>query len=627
MRYIGCKTKLLDAIEERIVNHIGPIEGKTLCDMFAGTGSVGDYFQDRCKIIANDNLYFSYVINRAKLLKGKCDFSKLGFNPFKYFNTVNTDNFKTGFCFNNFAPSVSGRQYFSDENAKLIDFIRETISSWYNEKLITLDEHDYLLGCLMESLSKVSNVAGVYAAYLHIWDSRALKKMQFIEVETQKEAKYENSVFNQDCQDLIKEIKGDILYLDPPYTPTQYISQYHVLETIAKNDNPEIHGIGAHRDNGKQISNWSKKQLVAYELEKIIANAEFDYIVMSYSDAGILSQKIIENIFKRYAEPGTVICEKFNFVKYKNTRAVNRETRENTKDNEHYEWLFFMKKAKKAKFASPLNYIGGKYDVLDFILPLFPKKIDTFYDLFGGGSTVCLNAEAKRYVYNDINNFVVELLKTIKETEFGYLFKYLEKTIKKYELSKGKKDSYIKFRDKYNQTPIKERNPFDLYLLICFGFEHQIRFNSSFDFNNPCGNSGFNEAMLEKLISFHLRSNTISLELYNKNYYLLENEIKEGDFVYCDPPYLLTCGAYNDGKRGFNGWDEKQQQQLFEFLVRLNNRNIKFALSYIMERDGVINQTLLEWVEKNNFVIFKNSKITKRNRQDRTEILITNYKE
>ena len=627
MRYIGCKTKLLDALDERIGRYVGKIEGKTFCDIFAGTGSVGDYFQDRCKIIANDNLYFSYLINRAKLLKNQCTFKKLGFDPFDFFNSANTDDYTKGFCYNNFAPSVSGRQYFSDENAKLIDYIRDTIEKWISERKISDVEHDYLVGCLIESVSKVSNVAGVYAAFLHIWDSRAVKRMQFIDVETEKESAFKNEVYNQDVQEIIKTISGDILYLDPPYTPTQYISQYHVLETIAKNDSPVTHGVGAHRDNGDQISSWCKRQSVAYELERLISNANFEYIVMSYSDAGILSEKVIEAIFKRYAEPGTYRFEKFNFIKYKNTRAVNRENRENTKDVQHFEWLFMMKKNKKPKFVSPLNYIGGKYDVLDFILPLFPKKINSFFDLFGGGSTVSLNACASKYIYNDINFFVVDLLKELKSTSFQAIYKHIEKTIKDIGLSKSNKEAYVKLRDRYNANNIDKRNPLDLYLLICFGFEHQIRFNSSLEFNNPCGNSGFNDEMLEKLVSYHIRSNEIDLHFFSKDYKQFESTIKQGDFVYCDPPYLLTCGAYNDGKRGFNGWDVEQQTELFSFLDRLNSRGIKFALSYIMERDGTTNRELHNWIERNNYSLRINPKITKRNRQDRIEVLIINYSE
>lgn len=626
MRYIGAKTKLLEILDEKITDYVGPLEGKVLCDLFAGTGSVGDYFQDKCSIIANDNLYFSYLINRAKLLKDKCNFSKLGFSPFDYFNSVDTDDFKSGFCYNNFAPGVSGRQYFSDENAKLIDFIRAKIEEWLNQELITNIEHDYLLGCLLESLSKVSNVAGVYAAFLHIWDCRAVKRMQFIDVESLKTARYENVVYNEDSASLIKNIKGDVLYLDPPYTPTQYISQYHVLETIAKNDNPVTHGVGAHRDNGNQISNWCKKYCVASELENIIANANFDYIVMSYSDAGILSKNVIEAIFKRYAEPNSFVFKQFNFVKYKNTRAVNKEERDNTKNKEHFEWLFLMKKRKdQAKFISPLNYIGGKYDIIDFIKSNLPSDIDTFYDLFGGGANVVINATARRYVYNDINFIVKDLLSYIAKSDFNKMYEYIDKTIKKYNLSKASKEEYVNFRNHYNSFELKKRNPLDLYLLICYGFEHQIRFNSNLEFNNPCGNSGFNDEMLEKLLSFSSRCKTINLEFYSNNYSDFLNSIKPGDFVYCDPPYLLTCGAYNDGKRGFNGWDEKQQSELFDFLDQLNTRKIKFALSYIESRDGVSNSNLIEWINRNGYRKVVNSVLTKRNRQDRLEILVVNY--
>ena len=626
MRYIGCKTKLLNIIDQEICNLLNnELDGKVLCDLFSGTCSVGDRFQNRCKIIANDSLYFSYILSKGKLLKHTCTFEKLGFDPFIFFNNQNTDNYTNGYCYNNFAPTISGRQYFSDENAKLIDYIRETIDIWYNKKKITENERDYLIASLLESCSKVSNVAGVYAAYLHIWDSRAVKRMVFIPVESQNVGHFSNEVFNDDVNSIINKISGDVLYLDPPYTPTQYISQYHVLETIAKNDHPVTHGVGAHRDNGKQISNWCKKYNVAYELERLIANANFEYIVMSYSDAGIMSKDIIESIFKRYAVPGTFVFKKINFIKYKNTRAVNKEEKEKTKNKDHYEWLFMMRKTKNPKFISPLNYIGGKFDVLDFLKQNINFKCNTFFDLFGGGSTVSLNFKSISNVYND-NNFIVKnLLKYLAENEVSEMYSYIDKTIKKYNLSKRNKDAYNEFRAQYNSKPLKERKPLDLYLLICFGFEHQIRFNGNLEFNNPCGNSGFNDEMLEKLISFNLRARELKLQFCSNDYSEFIDRIKEGDFVYCDPPYLLTCGAYNDGKRGFNGWDIKQQNNLLSFLDKVNEKNVKFALSNIIERDGNINEDLSKWVKRNGYRLVKNESITKRNRQDRQEILILNY--
>lgn len=625
MRYIGTKTKLLEFLENEILKFSKLEDGAIFCDAFSGTCGVGDYFQDRFKIIANDNLYFAYLLARAKLCSKNCKFDRLDIEPFSFFNNCKTDDYTVGYCYNNFAPKVSGRQYFSDENAKLIDFIRDTVEIWYAEKKITIDEHDYLLGCLIESLSKVSNVAGVYAAYLHIWDIRATKRMKFIRVENVNEPRYENEVFNQNSNELIPFLNGTFLYLDPPYTSTQYISQYHVLETIARNDNPIHHGIGAHRDNGEQISSWSKKYKVELEFYNIVANAKFNYIGLSYSDAGIMERKYIEAVLKRFSKPQRFKFVKCDFVKYKNSRALTREINEKTKDKKHYEWLFLSEKTAQPRFISPLNYIGGKYELLDFLKERFPKKIGAFYDLFGGGGTVNINVEAEKIIYNDINFIVTDLLEYIALNDPSEMYRYIDKAIKKYKLEKGNKENYVLFRELYNSKPIKQRHPLDLYILICFGFEHQIRFNSNLDFNNPCGNSGFNAEMLEKLISYSCEAKRKEIKYYSYDYRFFEKEITSNDFVYCDPPYLMTCGAYNDGKRGFNGWNEANQKELLDFLDRLNARNVKFALSNILERGEEKNEVLIKWIEENNYIIHKNEKLTRRNRQNRTEILITNY--
>lgn len=626
MRYIGNKTKLLDKLERLLVKKGLTKKGMIFCDLFAGTCTVGDYFKDRYEIIANDTLYTSYVISNAKLKYKNTFFQNLGFDPFDYFNNIDSSNYTTGFCYNNFAPTVSGRQYFSDENAKLIDLIRNTIDEWFDTKKIDENEKYYLIGSLLESVSKVSNVAGVYSAYLKIWDPRAIKKMEFIPIETSlSNSKYLNEVYIEDVNDLIPKIKGDILYLDPPYTPTQYISQYHVLETIAKNDNPETHGVGAHRDNGNQISTWCKKGLVHEEFEKLIANAQFKHIIFSYSDAGIMSKEYIEKVLKRYAKDGTYEFKEISFVKYKSTRAVAREIKENTVNKAHYEWLFYIEKKDDPKYISPLNYIGGKFEVLDLIKNNLPKKIDTFYDLFGGGGTVSLNINSKKVVYNDINWVVRDLLEKITHDDFLQTYNYIEKTVKKYNLEKKNKESFNNFRNKYNSVEKGSRNPLDLYLLICYGFEHQIRFNNKMEFNNPCGNSGYNQEMLEKLVSYSNRSKRMNIVFKSMDYKKLLPDIEKNDFVYCDPPYLISCGAYNDGKRGFNGWDEKQEQELLDFLDLLNSKGIKFMLSNMRDRNQKSNTPLSRWIKSNNYRVIVNSSITKRNRQDRQEIIVVNY--
>jgi len=563
-------------------------------------------------------LTMAYEFSKGKLLGYKATFATLGFNPFEYFEKIDCSNYIKGFCYNHFSPN-GGRQYFNDENAKYIDFIRQTIDDWYLNNKITSNEKSYLLMCLLEAISKISNVAGVYSAYLKKWDPRAVKKMNFIPIEVKK-TQFENKIYCKDSNDLINYISGDILYLDPPYTSTQYNSQYHVLETIIRNDNPKTHGVGAHRDNDR-LSKWCKKGEVEFEFEELIKTANFKYILFSYSDKGIMSPKFIEAVLKRYGNPDTFMLKKINFVKYKSTRAVNKEIKENTNNKEHYEYLFFIEKSDYPKYISPLNYIGGKYNTLDLILNHLPNKYNNCYDLFGGGATVSLNLNANKIIYNEINSYVVDLLNYLSKNHPADIYKNIKKVTRKFKLEKGNKDAYYKLRENYNNN----KDPLLFYLLICYGFEHQIRFNSKFEFNNPCGNSGFSEEMYEKIISYHLICNEKNIKLNCGSFESYKHDIKKDDFIYLDPPYLGNYGVYQDGKRGFEGWTDKQEEQLYSFMEYINSIGAFFMLSNYSEHTKSGNTKLNEWVKKNNFKIIEDSKIIKRNRTYRKEIIIINY--
>lgn len=618
MRYIGNKTKLLQEIDNLLAEKHLKKQGAVFCDLFSGTATVGGHYSGLYQIIANDILDFSYEVSRGVLLGHKPEFKKLGFDPFEWFASRDTTCYTKGFCYNTFSPKAK-RQYFSKENAKYIDYIRDTVDSWFAQKKITAAEKSYLIMCLLEAVSKVANVAGVYSACLKIWDPRAVKKMVFAPVAINN-SPYQNKIYCKDANELLPAIKGDILYLDPPYTPTQYNSQYHVLETIARNDRPAVHGVGAHRDNDR-LSKWCKKGEVEYEFEKLIKNANFKHIIFSYSDKGIMSARFIECVLKRYAKPGSYVFKKISFVKYKSSRSVDRENKSHTKHTPHYEYLFYIEKADKAKYISPLNYIGGKFETLDLILNNLPAGITTCYDLFGGGATVSLNMPARKIIYNDINHYVAELLKYLSETSPVSVYKEIQKYQRKYGLQKAAKKAYYSLRDQYNKTP----SPLLLYLLICYGFEHQIRFNSKHEFNNPCGNSGFNDEMYEKLISFYLCTQDKKIDFLTGDFFSYLDVIQTSDFVYLDPPYLGNDGVYQDGKRGFKGWDKAQERQLYRFMEELHSRGIRFMLSNYAQHSAGKNTGLLSWAKKHKFKVVEDLKTTKRNRTRRKEIVIINY--
>ncbi|MCM1062814.1 MAG: Dam family site-specific DNA-(adenine-N6)-methyltransferase [Eubacterium sp.] len=278
---------------------------------------------------------------------------------------------------------------------------------------------------------------------------------------------------------------------------------------------------------------------------------------------------------------------------------------------------------------APFNYIGNKYRIIDSIQEYFPSEIGTFVDIFCGGCDVCINTDAENVYANDINYHVIGILKEFQKHSAEYILDYIDRTIWSWQLSKTNEEGYIKFRNYYNTT----RNPLDLYVLMCYSFNYQFRFNSNHDYNNPFGRnrSSFNDVMRDNLIRFKAKIENIrfSSKDFTKYDYSV---LGEGDFIYADPPYLLTCGSYNDGKRGFKGWSQDDDDELFKILTELSERGVNFALSNVIEHKGAVNESLVDWLERNQYNLhginfnYDNCNYHTNNKQNVTkEVLITNY--
>ncbi len=278
---------------------------------------------------------------------------------------------------------------------------------------------------------------------------------------------------------------------------------------------------------------------------------------------------------------------------------------------------------------APFNYIGNKYRIINSIQEFFPEEIDTFVDIFCGGCDVSINTNATTIYANDINYHVINILQEFQKYDVNYLLEYIDKTINRWQLSKTNEIGYKSFRDYYNQT----KKPLDLYVLMCFSFNYQFRFNGSHDYNNPFGRnrSCFNETMRNNLIAFKEQIEDIHFSA--KDFYEFDYSIlKAGDFIYADPPYLLTCGSYNDGKRGFRGWTANDDIKLLRILTDLSERGINFALSNVVEHKGYVNDKLLNWADINGYEVhainfnYDNCNYHTKNRNNITkEVLITNY--
>ena len=343
MRYIGCKKLLLKDIEQVIEDNIDKAD--SFCDIFAGTVSVANYFKPKYKIISNDLLNFSYCIQKGIIENSVIPkYEKLAQNininnPVKYFNELDISETEKlpeskRFCQNNYSPK-GNRMYMTDANALKIDYIRNKINEWKEKAYITNSEYYYLVSVLIEAVPFISNIAGTYGAYNKWWDKRALNDIELKDLNITNNNK-DNIVFNEDGNNLIKRISGDILYIDPPYNNRQYSPNYHVLESVALYDYPVLKGVTGQRDYSDKKSLYCNKNTVAKVFEELINNAQFKHIILSYSTEGLMSIDDIQTILKKYGKPKTCKMYKIPYRRFK-----SRETNSKQKLNE---LLFYIEK-------------------------------------------------------------------------------------------------------------------------------------------------------------------------------------------------------------------------------------------------------------------------------------------
>lgn len=619
MRYLGNKDSIVEILSKIIKEKTALSNNTIFFDAFCGTGSVANSLKQDCRIVLNDNLHCSAIYSHGKLIASNCTFERLCFNPIDYLN--NNNNSEKGYFYKNYSLGGSSRMYFSEENAARIDYFRNQIEEWFSAEKISKNEYHYLLACLIESVSFVANTAGVYGAFLKKWDSRALKKITFLDISDGKKTISDVLVYMDKIENIISNIDCDILYLDPPYTQNQYGTQYHLLETLILNDKPNsISKITGSRSTKEMRSDWSKIYKVHILLDRIIAETKASHIFMSYNNSGDMSKEYIEAIMKRYGYEDTFECISIPYKKYENWKSQNKNT--------HFEYLFYIKKKPKSEiiFESPLNYIGSKAKI---VLPIRQnaKNCKNFIDVFGGGFNVGINSDADCIIYNDINFIVKDLIKSFKEIDTYDYILYVKRFIDKFHLEKGNKENYLIARNYYNSLPNDKKDSRMLFALILYSFQQQIRFNSNYEFNNPVGVRWFNDCILAKLVSFSRVIKLKNVKFYSTDFLNLSSFIEYtlDSFLYLDPPYKLTTGSYNDGKRGFSGWNNRLENELFNFIDSMTKKNIPCMLSYVLEHKGVVNSELAEWIDKNNYTFISLGDVVGISGQKRKEVLILNY--
>ena len=294
---------------------------------------------------------------------------------------------------------------------------------------------------------------------------------------------------------------------------------------------------------------------------------------------------------------------------------------------------------------SPLNYTGGKERILPFLLDLFPKDIGCFYDMFCGGLNVSLNVESKSVVANDINTRLMGIFRAVAAyDDFESLNDRIHGIIRANRLhsddgsaslidgidvSAGtvNAEGYASLRDSYNATS----DPVELLVLLFYSFSNQMRFNRQFKFNMPIGKSCYNFKNMTELKEMHRTIRERGFRFTSGSFTDFDaSQFNKGDFVYCDPPYLITTATYNESNNDESGWNDDDEKRLYAFLDSVNDAGVRFGLSNAVQTNGRINTILNDWMGKYSVfhpdIRYSNANYHRRNKGGDTtiEVYVTN---
>jgi len=357
-RYIGTKTKLLNEVLAK-VSELTPTTGHVV-DLMCGTGTVSQALaENKFRVTAVDVMTYSYHHARVLLtfdeyptfLEAKdfiSEYVDLCPSYESMLAAISRVPDKKDYFWKEFSQEGSPantkkpRNYFSPENAKRIDGMRFWIKKLKEDGSISDLEHSLLLHDLILAANDVANIAGTYGHYLSKLMGRAkdaiLLKMSDIRVHPTNK---HNHAIRGYAEEIAPTLECDLCYIDPPYMKRQYAANYHVLETLAREDHPEAIGISGLRPWRDQYSNFCTKTKIQDSFRTVLSEIECPHFLISYSEDGLLSIDELESIFSEF---GTV---NINTIEHKRFKSNDSKL-----DPTITEYLIHLEKIKNPQISS-----------------------------------------------------------------------------------------------------------------------------------------------------------------------------------------------------------------------------------------------------------------------------------
>ncbi|MBT4325313.1 MAG: hypothetical protein HOD60_00175 [Candidatus Nitrosopelagicus sp.] len=363
-RYIGAKSKIAHEILQEITQLVPT--GGTIVDLMCGTGAISlELRKQNYKVTAVDVMSQACHITKVKILLSKPPLF-LGFKKYMiknnekilsdisgYENIIHTlNNLKPikGYFWKEFSPDgtprngSTPRKYFSAKNAQKIDAVRAFVQKLKKEKALSDVEYSLLVHDVIMSINDVANIAGTYGHYLSKFVTRTLEPIEFKLTQFENRGLFKgHKIINGHAEKLASSIKADLCYIDPPYKKRQYAANYHILETIAKGDEPIAEGQSGLRNWWDQYSDFCSKIKIYDAFEKIFREMKCDIFLISYSSEGLHSKEVMLEFFQKF---GDVSVREFAQKRFKSRNEIAKET--------IVEYLFCLKAKPEIKLEKPI---------------------------------------------------------------------------------------------------------------------------------------------------------------------------------------------------------------------------------------------------------------------------------
>lgn len=311
-RYIGNKTRIADLILDVLGQYVEP--GEVVADPMCGTASVSAALRARgYRVVASDILTFATQHARVRLLlESPPAFDGIATGYASVLALLNRLQPRHGLFWREYGPDGTPsagcppRKYFTAANAGRIDAMRAQLQTWepsLSEVESSLLHHDLVLAA-----NRVANIAGTYGHYRSTWSASALRAIELRSSVFEPGPTEGHTVLQGAVEHIASEISASACYLDPPYMKRQYAANYHILETLARGDEPAAIGVSGLRDWWDQYSDFCSKRNIADAFAATFHKMDCPLFFVSYSEDGLLDPSRMGALF---AEFGAV--ERYEF--------------------------------------------------------------------------------------------------------------------------------------------------------------------------------------------------------------------------------------------------------------------------------------------------------------------------